>query len=333
MGCFQLAVEVKRGSQLGTTTVVIENVVIKRMERPGDRDASIGLGLQTNTIGWFPTGRLCDFVCMPCQKQGSWLSGYVYCDTDNDGVKDSGEAGIANVEIRLLNSSGQVVDTAQTDSSGLYKFNIAQPGTYSVKEIQPTGGSVTGDGKDSAGNCSGIVGNDLITNINVTTGVECANYNFGEQCGMAPKCDTICWRATQFFITNIRHLPGGAVLISGVNANNPIGIQQGTDAIKIALQGGAGQMQKLNKEYVTAQLSLAYSGGGGSPVVFNTFWSPLSCSGIAFAPVTLSNGVTLAPNTLLDTLVTQTNLAIKQNRLNDMGALASIWALLNGRCG
>jgi hypothetical protein len=333
MGCFQIAVEVKRGSQLGTTTVVIENVVVKRMERPGDRDTSIGQGLQTNTIGWFPTGKICDVVCTPCQKLGSWLSGFVYCDSNNDGLKDSGEAGIANTEIRLLNSGGQVVDTTYTDSTGLYKFNIAQPGTYSVMEVQPTGGPVTGDGKDTAGNCGGIAGNDLISNINVITGVECANYNFGEQCGMPPKCDTICWRATQYFITNIRHLPGGAVLISGVNANNPIGIQLGTDAIRIALQGGPGQMQKLNKEYVTAQLSLAYSGGGGSPVVFNTFWSPLSCSGIAFAPVTLSNGVTLAPNSLLDTLVTQTNLAIKQNRLNDMGPLADIWKLLNGRCG
>ncbi|HEX9000203.1 MAG TPA: SdrD B-like domain-containing protein [Blastocatellia bacterium] len=334
MGCYQLSVEVKRGNNIGTTTVVIENIVVKRMERPNDRQTNIGLGLQTGTIGWYPSGKVCDFICWPCQqKQGSWLSGFVYCDSDNDGVKDSGEAGIANVEIRLLNSGGQVVDTTQTDSSGLYKFNIAQPGTYSVMEVQPTGSTVTGDGKDAAGNCGGIAGNDLISNITVTTGVECANYNFGEACGTTTKCDTICWRSTQFFITNSRYLPGGTVLISGVNANNPVGIQQSTNAIRIALQGGSGQMQKLNKEFVTAQLSLAYSGGGGSPVVFNTFWSPLSCSGIAFAPVTLSNGVTLAPNSLLDTLVMQTTLAIKENRLNDMGTLADIWKLLNGRCG
>jgi hypothetical protein len=32
----------------------------------------------------------------------------------------------------------------------------------------------------------------------------------------------------------------------------------------------------------TAQLSLAANGGSGSPVVFNVFWSPLSCSGISF---------------------------------------------------
>ena len=196
-------------------------------------------------------------------------------------------------------------------------------------EVQPTGPPVTGDGKDTAGDCGGLVTNDMISNITVQSDVVCGNYNFGEICG---KCDTICWRSTQFFITNIRHLPGGTVLISGVNANNPIGIQQGNASVRIALQGGSSPMQRLNKEYVTAQLSLAYSGGSGSPVVFNTFWSALSCSRISFAPVTLSNGVTLSSNSLLDTLVNQTNLAIRENRLNDMGLLADIWALLNGTC-
>ncbi|HMV51260.1 MAG TPA: SdrD B-like domain-containing protein [Blastocatellia bacterium] len=333
MGCFQLAVEIKRGGNVGTTTVAIENVVVKRMELPNDRQTSIALSLQGNTLGWYPTGRVCGVVCAACQTSGSWLSGYVYCDTNNDGVKDSGEAGIGNVQIRLLDSGGTVADTTLTDGSGLYKFNISKPGTYSVQEIQPSGGSVTGDGKDAAGNCGGNVSNDLISGIQVVTGVECANYNFGEQCGTTTvKCDTICWRPTQFFLTNIRYLPGGTVLISGVNANNPVGIQQATEAIRIALQGGSGGMRSLNKEFVTAQLSLAYSGGGGSPVVFNTFWSALSCSGISFSPVTLSNGVTLAPSFLLDTLFTQSTLAIKENRLNDMQALADIWRLLNGRC-
>lgn len=335
MGCHQLAIEIKRGSGAGTTSVAVENVLLKRMALPEDPQVSIGHSLEGNTIGWFPTGRVCDFACAPCrQKQESWLSGFVYCDSDNDGVKDSGEAGIANVQIRLLNAGGGLVGTTFTDGNGQYRFNITQPGTYSVQEIQPSGGSVSGDGKDAAGNCGGNVGNDLITGIQIVAGVECGNYNFGEQCGTTTiKCDTLCWRPTQFFLTNIRYLPGGTVLISGVNANNPVGIQQATDAIRLALQGGSGVMKTLNKEYVTAQLSMAYSGGGGSPVVFNAFWSALSCSGISFSPVTLSNGVTLAPDSLLDTLNTQTVLAIKENRLNDMTALAGIWRLLNGRCG
>jgi hypothetical protein len=304
------------------------------MERPNDRDVSINIGLLTNLLGWFPTGKTCDFFCSACATipvtpQSSAISGFVYCDGNNNGVKDSSEGGLANVEIKLLSASGQLINTVKTSGDGSYRFTVL-PGTYTVAEVQPTVGGIVGDGKDSAGSCSGTVGDDVISNITVGANTECINYNFGEMCG---KCDTICWRTTQFFITNIRYLPGGTVLISGVNANNPVGIQQSSNAIRTALQGGSSGMQRLNKEFVTAQLSLAYSGGGGSPVVFNTFWSSLTCSGVAFAPVTLSNGVTLSPNSLLDTLMTQTTLAIKENRFGDMGALADIWTQVNGRCG
>jgi len=335
-GCYQLSVEIKRASGFGATTVVLENLIVKRMERPGDRNLSVGGGQMTGAMGWFPTGRVCDFICWPCAaqpptiQQTSGLSGYVYCDGNNDGVKDAGEGGLANVEIKLLGAGGQLLNTKKTDGNGFYRFDVL-PGTYTVMEVQPATG-VTGDGKDAAGSCGGTVGNDIISNIVVGPNTECVSYNFGEQCA-STKCDTVCWRPTQYFITNIRYLPGGTVLIYGINSNNPIGNQQGMNAIRQALFGGPSATARFNKEYVTGQLSLAGAGGGGSPVVFNTFWSPLTCSGIAFGPISLSNGVTLTSNSLLDTLVTQSNLAIRENRTQDMGALADIWALLNGRCG
>lgn len=330
MGCFQLSVEVKRGGNIGTTTVVIENLVVKRMERPGDRNTSVALGLLTNLIGWYPTGKVCDFVCWQCTSTPTptppaGLSGYVYCDNNNNGIKESGELGLKDVVISLFDKDGNFIKNTTTNSDGAYNFPNLPAGTYTVIETQPSGVS---DGKESAGNCYGLVENDKISGIVLAAGASCSDYNFGEICGV--KCDTICWRATQFFITNIRYLPGGAILIPGVNANNPSGIQQSTDAIRSALQSPAGS---IKREYVTAQLSMAYSGGTGSPVVFNAFWSALSCSGISFNPVTLSNGVTLTSSSLLDTLVTQTNLAIKENRSSDAAALAGIWALLNGRCG
>ena len=334
MGCFQFAIEIKRANGTGTVSVVLDTVTVKRMATANDPAVSIASGLTTGSIGWFPTGKVCEFVCWACAKPPSGLSGYVYCDTNKNGVKDSGEGGLANVEIRLLNASGQQTgQTTKTNSDGFYLFSVT-PGTYGVMEIQPSGGSVSGDGQDAKGNCGGDVGNDVITNIVVGDGSVCTNYNFGELCEpVIIKCDTICWRTTQYWVNNSRYLPGGTVLISGVNANNPVGIQQSLPSVRQALQGGSSAMQRINKEYVTAQISMAAQGGSGSPVVFNTFWSALSCSRISFSPVTLSNGVTLSPSSLLDTLNTQTVLAIKENRHPDMFLLADIWALLNGQCG
>ncbi|MEK7832209.1 MAG: SdrD B-like domain-containing protein [Acidobacteriota bacterium] len=333
-GCFQFAVEIKRAGGIGTISIVLDTVTVKRMETPNDRYVSVASGLTTGSIGWFPTGKVCEFICWACAQPPVSISGFVYCDTNKNGVKDSGESGIPNVQIKLLNSAGGLTgDTANTNSSGYYEFSVS-PGTYGVMEVQPTGGGVTGDGQDAKGNCGGDVGNDLITNIVVGQNSSCSNYNFGELCETATvKCDTICWRSTQHWLSNYRYLPGGTVLISGINANNPVGIQQSLPAVRLALQGGSSAMQRINKEYVTAQISLAAAGGSGSPVVFNVFWSALSCSGVSFAPVTLSNGVTLSPSSLLDTLNTQSVLAIKQNRHADMFLLADVWAQVNGRCG
>ena len=337
-GCFQFAVDIKRSGGIGKVSVVLNNVNVKRMERDNDPFTSMGMGLHTGQFGWYPTGRVCEFVCWPCNvlppppEQTATLSGYVYCDSNDNGIREAGEAGLPNVEILLLNSAGMPVGAStKTNANGFYSFTV-RPGTYQVKEIQPTDSSIMADGKDKEGTCGGVAGDDIITNIVVPVNGACSNYNFGEKC-TSTKCDTICWRTTQHWINNSRYLPGGTVLISGINANNPVGIQQNLPAVRQALQGGSSAMQRINKEYVTAQLSLAANGGSGSPVVFNVFWSPLSCSGVSFAPVTLSNGVTLAPSSLLDTLNTQSVLAIKQNRHADMFLLSDIWALVNGRCG
>lgn len=334
-GCYQLAIEIKRAGGAGTTTVVVENVIVKRMERPGDRDINIGFGQITGGVGWYPSGKICEFICWPCNVQpppcGS-ISGLVFCDSNGNGVKDSGEAAIAGVEIKLVGAGG--TRTTNTLADGSYRFDGVCAGTYTLIETQPTGSPVSGDGKAYAGTCGGDAGVNTISSIPVPNNANCVNYNFAEKCDapMPVKCDTICWRQTQFFITNIQHLPGGTVLIYGVNSNNPVGTVTSTNAIRQALYGGTSVTARFNKEYITGQLSQLYAGGGGSPVVFNTLWSALSCSGISFGPVTLSNGVTLSSASLLDTLVTQSNLAIRQNRTQDMAALADIWALLNGRC-
>ncbi|MFN0109055.1 MAG: hypothetical protein ACKVZH_09420 [Blastocatellia bacterium] len=147
------------------------------------------------------------------------------------------------------------------------------------------------------------------------------------------KCDTICFRSADYWrLAPVTRWPNGAILIGGVNFNNPVSIKRNEALIKQILAGGSTPAQQLNREFVALQMSFAAHGGTGSPVVFNVFWSPLRCSGLNFTPVTLSNGVTLSRDSLLDTLFMQSTLAIKDNRTQDMAALAQILAMLNGRC-
>jgi hypothetical protein len=149
---------------------------------------------------------------------------------------------------------------------------------------------------------------------------------------MPLKCDTICFKAPSYYLLQIDNLPNGSILIAGLNLNNPVSVQRNKDIIKIFLQGGGNPVADINREFIATQLSFGLAGGTASPSSFNVFWSPLRCSGLAFAPVTLTNGVTLSPDSLMDTLITQTQLAIRENRPADMSAIAQILALLNGRC-
>jgi len=122
------------------------------------------------------------------------LWGYVFCDADNDGYRDAGEKGIANVTITVTGTDrlGAVLRTTKTDANGFYQFTQLNPGTYTLKETQPAG--IT-DGKDQLGKLydavtglqvgvRGTLGNDMFSNIQIPKGnpVIGKNYNFGELC-------------------------------------------------------------------------------------------------------------------------------------------------------
>ena len=50
------------------------------------------------------------------------LSGFVYLDNNDDGKRDAGDTGLANIALTLFNSGGQPISTATTDSNGFYAF-------------------------------------------------------------------------------------------------------------------------------------------------------------------------------------------------------------------
>jgi len=111
----------------------------------------------------------------------SSLSGYVYNDINNDGIKQSGEPGVVGATVTLTgtNDKGQAVNLSmQTDVNGFYSFTGLRPGTnYKLTETQPLNFL---DGKDAIGTQGGTTSNDMFSSISLCCGTNGINNNFGE---------------------------------------------------------------------------------------------------------------------------------------------------------
>jgi uncharacterized repeat protein (TIGR01451 family) len=110
----------------------------------------------------------------------SSLSGFVYVDANNNGIKDAGEAPIAGVTITLTGFTDQGPITAQatTDPTGFYQFQNLRPGNYAIVETQPANYL---NGQDTVGTQGGSSATDTFSNIVLPAGVAGINNNFGEQ--------------------------------------------------------------------------------------------------------------------------------------------------------
>ncbi len=123
------------------------------------------------------------------------LAGAVYADSSpatpansDNGLRDAGESGIANVPVTLSGRDilGNPVNrSTTTDASGNYRFDelLASDGTgYSLSEgtIPPASGSFN-DGRDRVGSAGGSAAvNDVVSAIVLGAGVQGSNYDFGE---------------------------------------------------------------------------------------------------------------------------------------------------------
>ncbi len=112
------------------------------------------------------------------------LSGYVYVDADDDGIKEAGEAGLAGVTVTLsgTNDLGTIVPiTVTTGADGSYRFGNLRPGTYTVTEAQPAGYTTTGNSVGTVGGqYDGRVVGDTIDQIVLGGAAAGVEYNFGE---------------------------------------------------------------------------------------------------------------------------------------------------------
>ena len=117
----------------------------------------------------------------------SSLSGYVYADSNNNGVKDAGDSGIGGVTVQLTGTDvygNSVNATAVTSTSssnlGYYSFPILSASSlagYTISVTTPTGYV---SGKDSVGSVGGTAGTNQLTTGFLNTNTNAVNYNFGE---------------------------------------------------------------------------------------------------------------------------------------------------------
>jgi uncharacterized repeat protein (TIGR01451 family)/fimbrial isopeptide formation D2 family protein len=114
------------------------------------------------------------------------ISGNVYNDSNDDGIRQPEEGGFANVTVELTGTDdlgNPVTLTTTTDANGKYSFENLRPGTYVVTE--PNQPAETLNGKTTAGSTGGTGSNpstttSQITGIVLKPGDESVDNNFGE---------------------------------------------------------------------------------------------------------------------------------------------------------
>ena len=90
-----------------------------------------------DTRNVFPSASCLDLCALPSKKGGTKFN-----DLAGDHVKDPGDPGLPNWEIRAYNSQNQYVASAFTDATGHYEFQLAA-GTYTFCEVQQLGWTQT----------------------------------------------------------------------------------------------------------------------------------------------------------------------------------------------
>lgn len=126
-------------------------------------------------------------VTMPFSAEGAAaLSGQVWVDSNGNGVRDSDEQGIAGVLITLTGTDdlgASVTRTTLTAADRTYTFDNLRPGTYTVRQTQPTDFL---DGAVRVGTSGGTAGTNEVTGITLVSGTVGTGYDFAERLATDP---------------------------------------------------------------------------------------------------------------------------------------------------
>jgi len=104
-----------------------------------------------------------------CQSAGT-VCGFVFNDTNMNGIQDTGETGIENVIVTIYDSTNTQVAQVTTGPDGIYSFFITDAGTYTISAQIPAGYTASpplvccDTTKDSNGVTDGF-GNSVATGV------------------------------------------------------------------------------------------------------------------------------------------------------------------------
>ncbi|MFT5327678.1 MAG: hypothetical protein ACI8P0_005570 [Planctomycetaceae bacterium] len=113
------------------------------------------------------------------------LSGRVYSDANGNSQFDTGDQAIAGVTVSLIpiDSSGQVTGAALiavSDANGVYRFAEVRIGRYRLVETQPQTHAQGVEIVGSAGGTNTNLSDNMVDDLNLTTGMNAIGYDFAE---------------------------------------------------------------------------------------------------------------------------------------------------------
>ncbi len=150
------------------------------------------------------------------------IGDFVWLDTNNNGVQDTGEiAGVDGVKVVLQDQDMMAIDSVLTAGGGKYLFDSLVSGTYFVKFFAPSGQTFVtpkqgGDPtKDSDAGASGVLGKTKAITIDTSEAVDdTLRNNPNIDAGIAPQCPTITLTASP----DQEICVGGTVMLSATSS-------------------------------------------------------------------------------------------------------------------
>jgi len=106
----------------------------------------------------------------------SIVSGFVYHDKNNNGIKDGSERGLQGVSLNARTPGG--FDAVATDANGKYSFALEKEKSWEIVQLQPESWV---DGQEVSSVPIGVTNEDAYSEIILTGGERVSGYNFGEQ--------------------------------------------------------------------------------------------------------------------------------------------------------